>query len=142
MEHVRALLVEYHDWLDEPMCFEGFEAELRGLPGGYAPPRGRLLLARDGTGIAGGAGLWPLEGGACEMRRLYVRPPWRGRGLGRRLAERLIAEAREAGYARMVLHTLDKMGEARALYRSMGFADAPPYHDPAKDGAIYLGLNL
>lgn len=142
MDHVRALFVEYQEWLDEPICFEGFEDELRGLPGEYAPPRGRLLLARDGAAIAGGVGLWPLAGGDCEMRRLYVRPPWRGRGLGRRLAGTVVAEAGGAGYARVVLHTLEKMAEALALYRSMGFTAAPSYHAPARDQAVYLALGL
>lgn len=142
MDHVRALFVEYQEWLDEPICFEGFEDELRGLPGEYAPPRGRLLLARDGAAIAGGVGLWPLAGGDCEIRRLYVRPSWRGRGLGRRLAGTVVAEAAGAGYARVALHTLDKMPEAQALYRSLGFVDAPPYHASAKECAIYLVLDL
>lgn len=139
---VRRLFREYADSLAVDLCFQDFEAELAGLPGKYAPPRGRLLLARDGDDAAGCVAMRPVDGGTCEMKRLYVRPAWRGARLGRRLAERVCSEAREAGYARICLDTLPSMEAALALYRALGFRPVAPYvHNPVP-GAIFLGLDL
>ncbi len=143
MDHVRALFSEYQEWLGVDLCFQGFEAELADLPGRYAPPSGCLLLAWDGADVAGGVGMWPLgEEGVCEMKRLYVRPPWRRHGLGRRLSEALVGESRRAGHKNMCLDTLGHLKEALALYRSMGFAEIPAYYDNPLDGVIYMELAL
>ena len=142
MEHVRALFVEYQQWLDVDLCFQGFDEELQTLPGAYASPRGRLLLARDGKAVAGTVGMWPLGADVCEMKRLYVRPPWRGRGLGRRLAGAIVDEAKAAGYARMCLDSLERLVAARTLYESMGFTRVPAYYDNPLDGVLFMQLDL
>ncbi len=142
MDRVRALFREYRAKVGECSCFQDFEEELRTLPGGYAPPRGGLLVAGDGDALAGAIALLPLAGGACEMRRLFVRPRWRGLGLGRRLVIALLDRARAAGHARVVLETLPRMTEARALYASLGFVEAPRWRgDPVADN-IYMRLDL
>jgi putative acetyltransferase len=142
MDQVRAMFREYREQVGDCSCFEGFEDELHTLPGGYVPPGGCLLLARDGDELAGGIAMLPLTDGACEMRRLYVRARWRGTGLGRRLVSTLLDHARAAGHARMVLETLPRMAEARALYASLGFVEAPRWQgDPVEDN-IYMRLDL
>ena len=138
IETVRALFREYQRSLDADLCFQGFEAELAGLPGSYAPPRGRLLLASKGTNVAGCVALRPLSEHVCEMKRLFVRPVFRGDGLGRQLAERVIAEAQQAGYRTMRLDTLPEMVTAQALYVSLGFRDGPAYYDNPVPGVRYL----
>jgi ribosomal protein S18 acetylase RimI-like enzyme len=143
LETVRTLFREYAASLNFNLCFQGFEDELRSLPGPYALPEGRLLLALEDDRPAGCIAFKRLEGGICEMKRLYVRPQFRGRGLGRTLAELLVSEARTAGYELMRLDTIaDILPEAMALYRSMGFYAIPPYYDNPIPGAAFLQLEL
>ena len=140
MERVRALFLEYQDWLDVDLCFQGFEAELAALPGAYAPPKGGLWFAKADGEIAGIAGVRPFKDGLCEMKRLWIRPAFRGLGLGRRLAESTIAAARAAGYRAMCLDTLGFMDEARALYEILGFREIPAYDDNPLGDVRYLEL--
>ena len=139
---LRQLFREYAADIGVDLCFQGFEAELAGLPGRYALPEGRLLLARQGREPAGCVALRKLEGGVCEMKRLCVRPAFRGKGLGRELANAIIATAREAGYERMRLDTLTSMKAAVAPYESLGFKPVAPYcHNPITE-AVYMELKL
>jgi ribosomal protein S18 acetylase RimI-like enzyme len=143
MALVHALFVEYADWLDFDLCFQGFDEELATLPGKYAPPEGGLWLARVDGALAGVVGLRPLDPGICELKRLWVRPAFRGHGLGRRLTETAIAAARDAGYSTMRLDTIGgQMQEARALYDSLGFRETGPYYRNPHPGADYLALDL
>lgn len=139
---VRALFREYADWLQADICLQGFERELAGLPGAYAAPRGRLLLARDGARIVGVVALRPTDAGDCEMKRLYVRPDARGRGIGRRLVAALLEAARAAGYRRMTLETLERMGEARQLYAHLGFAEMAAADRKPSDHPIAMEIAL
>jgi ribosomal protein S18 acetylase RimI-like enzyme len=143
MARVHALFVEYADWLDFDLCFQGFDEELATLPGKYAPPEGGLWLARVGGGLAGVVGLRPLDPGICELKRLWVRPAFRGHGLGRRLTQTAIDAARKAGYRTLRLDTIGgQMQEARALYDSLGFRETAPYYRNPHPGADYLALDL
>ena len=142
IEEIRALFLEYGRSLDFNLCFQGFDEELAGLPGAYAPPGGRLLLARAEGAVIGGVGLRPLEADICEMKRLYVRPGHRALKAGRALAEALIDEARAIGYRAMRLDTLPDMGPAQALYQTLGFRDIPPYYANPIPGARYCELAL
>jgi GNAT superfamily N-acetyltransferase len=142
IREVRALFEEYARSLGVDLGFQGFEQELAGLPGAYAPPLGRLLLARDGATPAGCVAVRPLEPDICEMKRLYVGPSFRGSGLGRRLAEAAVREARAAGHYRMRLDTLAAMRPARALYRALGFRPIAPYRHNPLPGTEFLELDL
>jgi GNAT superfamily N-acetyltransferase len=142
LNHIRDLFTEYHRWLGVDLCFQGFGPEMKNLPGKYAEPQGCLLLAREDEAIIGGVGLWPLDDNVCEMKRLYVRPPWLGQGLGRKLALAIIEQARVRDYKRMCLDTLPQLTAALSLYRSLGFADTKPYYNNPLDGVSYMALDL
>jgi putative acetyltransferase len=139
----RELFLEYAQSLGFSLCFQNFEKELAELPGDYAAPRGRLLLAEYEGQLAGCVALHPLEPEICEMKRLYLRPQFRGKGLGRALAERIIAEARQIGYKRMRLDTVEPfMKDAVAMYRKLGFREIAPYCNNPVTGALYMELEL
>lgn len=140
---IRELFLEYANSLGFSLCFQSFDRELAGLPGDYAPPEGRLLLMECDGEPAGCVALHPLEAGICEIKRLYVRPRYRGKGLGRVLVERILSEARTAGYGRIRLDTVEPvMKDAVAMYRRFGFRDIPPYRENPIEGAMYLELEL
>jgi carbonic anhydrase len=137
------LIRAYADWLAVDLCFQGFDEELATLPGAYAPPRGRLLLARVAGEVVGCVGLRPLEPGICEMKRLWVEPGWGGHGIGRALAQAVIDAAREIGYRRMRLDTLPtRMPAAQGLYRGLGFREIPAYYPCPLEGVVMLELAL
>ena len=146
MEAVRDIFREYAETLGVDLCFQDFERELTGLPGDYAEPRGALLLAEVEGAIAGCCALRPLDTAdypnASEMKRLFVRKAFRGFGLGRELAEAMLDRARQAGYACVLLDTLDNMESARALYTDLGFAEVPPYYHNPIAGAHYLKVDI
>lgn len=142
VETVRGLFREYQEALGVDLSFQDFETELRTLPGDYAPPRGRLLLALEDGAPAGCVAMRPLTNDTCEMKRLYVRPEYRAAGLGRQLAERVIAEARSIGYQRMYLDTLPTMSGAQRLYEHLGFKEIPPYRYNPIACTRFLGLDL
>jgi len=139
---VRELFREYEHGLGVDLCFQGFEQELAELPGVYAPPRGALLVAFSGESPSGCVALKPLEEEICEMKRLYVRPGDRGKGIGRELVERVIELARFRGYVRMRLDTLEQLTEAVHLYRSIGFRPTGPYYHNPLPGVLYWELEL
>jgi ribosomal protein S18 acetylase RimI-like enzyme len=142
IETVRALFDEYAGELPVDLAFQGFAAERDGLPSEYVPPRGRLLLAEAGGAALGCAALRPLDARTAEMKRLYLRPAARGTGLGRRLAQAVIDEARVAGYDALRLDTLPSMGAAIAMYRALGFREVAPYRHNPVPGALFLELAL
>ena len=142
MAEVRALFREYADSLEVDLDFQDFEAEFESLPGKYARPRGRLLLAWRDSRALGCVALRALNETDCEMKRLYVRPEARGGRLGRLLAERICQEARAAGYPRICLDTLSTMTPALKLYRSLGFEPIEPYVFNPVPGAQFLALEL
>lgn len=134
---------EYEAWIDLDLCFQGFEAELSALPGKYATPDGRLLLAYVDDRLAGCIAMRKLNDGVCEMKRLFVRDDFRGIKIGISLIERLIAEAREIGYSRMRLDTFPpKMGKAVSLYETHGFVEIPSYYDNPHSEVLFMELTL
>jgi len=140
---VRELFLEYARSLTFDLCFQSFDKELAGLPGDYAPPGGRLLLAIFDGQTAGCVALHKIENDVCEMKRLYVRPQFRGKGLGTALAERIIHEAREIGYKKLRLDTVEPvMRAAVAMYRQLGFQEIEPYRANPIEGALYMELQL
>lgn len=146
LDDLRGMIREYAQSLGFDLCFQGFDAELAGLPGDYAPPRGALLVAHVDGALAGCCAVRPLDSvdyaNACEMKRLYVRPAFRRLGLGRLLAEGILDAARQAGYACVLLDTLSDMETARALYQEIGFEEIPPYYHNPIPGAHYLMARL
>jgi ribosomal protein S18 acetylase RimI-like enzyme len=143
IEAARELFLEYARSMGFSLCFQGFDKELAALPGDYALPQGRLLLAWSAGELAGCVALHALPGNFCEMKRLYVRPAFRGMGLGRSLAGRAIAEARVIGYTRMRLDTVATLMKAAvALYRQLGFVEIAPYRANSVEGALCMELKL
>jgi putative acetyltransferase len=139
---VRRLFREYQAAIGVDLCFQGFEEELASLPGKYAPPGGRLLLAFDGEALAGCGAMRPLAPGVAELKRIWTRPAHRGRGVARAVTEALLAAARAEGYRAVRLDTLGSMGPARALYASLGFAEIPPYYPNPLPDVVYMELRL
>jgi ribosomal protein S18 acetylase RimI-like enzyme len=143
IQETRRLFEEYAAWLGVDFCLKNFEQELADLPGEYVPPSGRLFLALEDDQVAGCVAIRKIGADICEMKRFYVRPAFRGRGLGRTLAEKIIEAARDAGYARMRLDTLPRrMAPAIAMYRSLGFKTIEPYYDNPIEGVVFLELEL
>lgn len=143
ISQARELFREYSTWLEVSLCFQNFDKELGELPGEYVPPNGRLWLAIENERVAGCVALRKIAEGTAEMKRLYVRPEFRGKGLGRTLTEAIIEAAREVGYQRLRLDTLPgKMDRAIRMYRSLGFRDIEKYYDNPYDTAAYMELIL
>jgi carbonic anhydrase len=143
IDQARELFKEYEAGLGISLCFQNFDDELANLPGDYAPPQGRLLLAREFDQTMGCVALRSLGPTTCEMKRLFVRPEYRDRGLGRVLVEAIIEEARKIGYTCLRLDTIvDRMDRAVALYKSIGFVEIPPYRNNPVDSATFMELDL
>ncbi|MGM9428426.1 GNAT family N-acetyltransferase [Hydrogenophaga sp. MI9] len=146
VDAIRALFLEYQASLGIDLCFQGFDQELDGLPGDYVGPSGGLLLAEVDGQAAGCCAFRPLVNSdhldACEMKRLFVRPGFRGLGLGRQLVDAIVLAAQQAGYTTMLLDTLSDMESARALYQEVGFVETEPYYHNPLAGAHYLKLDL
>lgn len=142
MPQVRAMLAEYVAWIGLDLAFQEIDAELEGLPGEYAPPRGALFVVPDGNRLVAMIAFRPLDEATCEMKRLFVRAEARGRGLAGRLIARALDEARRAGYREMRLDTLPMMGDAQALYVAFGFADIAPYYETPIAGTRFMAKRL
>ena len=143
IDKARGLFREYEAWIEVDLCFQSFEKELADLPGKYAPPDGRLLLAYHDNQLAGCVALRKTEDGVCEMKRLFVRPAFHGKGIGRQLIESVLKEARAIGYKCIRLDTLPpRMNKAIALYRRLGFREIEPYYDNPVEGALFMELEL
>ena len=142
MPLVRELFEEYAASLGFDLCFQDFDRELETLPGEYAPPDGAIIIAFSDGAAAGCVALRRIGGAVCEMKRLFVRPAFRGKGIGRALAEAVVEHARRLGYDSMKLDTLATMGAANALYGSLGFTACEPYRYNPCEGAVYLELRL
>jgi len=139
---IRTLFAEYAAWLRVDLCFQGFNEELASLPGSYAPPQGRLLLATIADEPAGCVAMRPLGDTACEMKRLFVRPAFQGRGVGRNLAQHVIAQASSSGYSTMRLDTLSFMSSAIRLYQALGFVRRSAYYDTPLPDTVFMELQL
>ncbi|MCP4755401.1 MAG: GNAT family N-acetyltransferase [Proteobacteria bacterium] len=142
IETARILFREYQSFLVLDLDFQNFEQELAGLPGKYSRPKGAILLAVEEKDVAGCVAVRELENGICEMKRLFVRSPYRGRGLGRSLALAVIQEATELGYSLMRLDTLNRLHQAMRLYESLGFREIEAYYDNPLPGVVYWELEL
>jgi len=142
LDLVRTLFREYQAAVGVDLCFQDFEEELRSLPGAYARPHGRLLLAYEGGEPAGCGALRRIGPGIAELKRMWVRPPFRGRGIARLVAGALLSGARAERYRTARLDTLESMREARALYRSLGFREIPAYYENSIPGVVYMELAL
>jgi len=142
VEQARSLFDEYARWLGEDLCFQGFAAELAGLPGEYVPPRGRLLLVGPAGGAFGCVALRPLDERVGEVKRMYVQPARRGEGWGRRLAAAIVTQAQTIGYRELVLDTLSRLVAARAVYAELGFEECAPYYVNPLPGVVYMRLKL
>jgi putative acetyltransferase len=144
LEEIRAIFLEYARSLDFNLCFQSFDEELDALPGRYAPPQGRLILCRVNGAAAGCIAVKPLHtDGLCEMKRLFVRPEFRGKGIGLKLALRIIEDAKKIGYRAMRLDTVaGRMDAAIAMYRGLGFKEIPPYYDNPVPNAAFFELKL
>jgi len=139
----RTLFKEYEQSIGVSLCFQNFDQELANLPGDYAPPSGRLLLVRVDDQIAGCIALRKLDDSTSEMKRLYLRPEFRGRGLGESIVQTLIHEAKLIGYSKIRLDTIPgRMDQAINLYRSIGFKEIPAYYDTPFDDTLYMELDL
>ncbi|MHC4398832.1 MAG: GNAT family N-acetyltransferase [Planctomycetota bacterium] len=142
IEEVRRLFREYEAFLGVDLCFQRFEEELAGLPGKYAPPGGALMIGSTEDKVVGCVAIRELGDGVCEMKRLFVRPEFRGRGFGRKLASGAVNVARQIGYSLMRLDTLDRLTEAIRLYKSLGFRQTEPYYENPLPGVVYWELDL
>jgi len=140
LEQIRGLFGEYARDLPFDLSFQNFEDELAGLPGRYAPPSGRMLLAKCGDTFVGCVALRQIGEGVCEMKRLFVQPASRGKGIGKALANAIIEEARRIGYKRMRLDTV--LEPAKSLYRSLGLREIPPYQHVPIEGVVFMELEL
>jgi putative acetyltransferase len=142
LEQIGRLFREYERFLGVDLCFQGFEEELASLPGAYSPPTGALFLAVEGGSVIGCVALRRVDGEVCEMKRLFVRPEHRGRGVGRKLAQAAIDEAIRIGYTHMRLDTLENLHEAMRLYESLGFVRTDAYYHNPLPGVVYWALDL
>jgi len=143
IDEARTLFKQYEASLGISLCFQSFDQELANLPGDYAPPSGRLLLARDQGEIAGCIALRKLNDSICEMKRLYLRPNFRGKGLGGKMVKAIVNEAKQIGYSKMRLDTMPgRMDEAISLYRSVGFKEIAPYYENPTGCTLYMELDL
>jgi GNAT superfamily N-acetyltransferase len=142
LAEVRAMLNEYAAWVGVDLCFQNFTRELADLPGDYAPPDGALLVARGETGLIGMVAMRRRDRNRVEMKRLFVREAARGTGVGRRLADRIIVEARARGYREICLDTLPVMADAQRLYTRLGFQDIAPYYISPIEGTRFMSLAL
>jgi len=140
---IKELFLEYAAWLDFPLCFQGFDEELATLPGKYTLPSGRLYLAYWNGKLAGCIGLRKIEGDTCEMKRLYIKPDFRGFGIGKMLVKKIIEEAKQEKYARMRLDTIrEKMEKAVKIYEDHGFIEIEAYYNNPDPNTLYMELDL
>ena len=139
---IRELFLEYAESLGFSLCFQDFDKELAALPGEYAPPNGCLILAVADSKPCGCVALHKLEESICEMKRLYIKPKYRGKGFGKLLVNAVIDEAKKIGYTKMRLDTVPQMKEAINLYRQIGFKEIEPYRENPIDGALYMEMDL